>query len=149
VIEPWQIEDFRALDDPQHRHAYLERPRGHSKTGDLGTEAVVELVLGPPGQRLIDSMYRISVGSTVLLRHLLLFAILILLPTWAQAASFSFEGGSGCDDPPIFSQVFTFTANSNGGFCTGFGNHSGVNFDSLRFVRQFRRGGASNVRLFS
>jgi hypothetical protein len=52
VIEAWQVEDFRALDDPVHRHAYLERPRGHSKTGDLGTEAVVELVLGPPGQRL-------------------------------------------------------------------------------------------------
>ena len=38
VIDPWQEEDFRALDDPRFRHAYLERPRGHSKTGDLGTE---------------------------------------------------------------------------------------------------------------
>jgi hypothetical protein len=52
VIDPWQGEDFAALDDPQHQHAYLERPRGHSKTGDLGTEAVTELVLGPSGQRL-------------------------------------------------------------------------------------------------
>ncbi len=52
VMEPWQVEDFAALDDTAHRHAYLERPRGHSKTGDLGTEAVTELVLGPPGQRL-------------------------------------------------------------------------------------------------
>jgi hypothetical protein len=52
VMEPWQAEDFAALDDPAHRHAYLERPRGHSKTGDIATEAVVELVLGPPHQRL-------------------------------------------------------------------------------------------------
>lgn len=52
VLEGWQEEDFRALDDPQHRHAYLERPRGHAKTFDLGTEAVTQLVLGPPGQKL-------------------------------------------------------------------------------------------------
>jgi hypothetical protein len=52
VIEPWQQEDFAALDSPGVRHAYLERPRGHSKTGDLGTEAVTELVLGPPGSSL-------------------------------------------------------------------------------------------------
>jgi hypothetical protein len=38
VIEAWQAEDFAALDAPAHRHAYLERPRGHSKTGDAGTE---------------------------------------------------------------------------------------------------------------
>lgn len=52
VMELWQAEDFQALDDPQHRHAYLERPRGHSKTGDLGTEAVTELMLGQRGQQL-------------------------------------------------------------------------------------------------
>ncbi len=52
VLEPWQAEDFRALDDPCHRHAYLGRPRGHSKTGDVGTEAVAELVLGRPGAQL-------------------------------------------------------------------------------------------------
>jgi phage terminase large subunit-like protein len=52
VMEAWQADDFRALDDPQSRHAYLERPRGHSKTGDLGTEAVTELILGPPGASL-------------------------------------------------------------------------------------------------
>jgi hypothetical protein len=52
VIEPWQAEDFAALDAGQYRHAYLERPRGHAKTFDLGTEAVVELLLGRPGQRL-------------------------------------------------------------------------------------------------
>ncbi len=74
-MEPWQEEDFKALDSGQYRrvtgflipnavygermgvlgglrHAYLERPRGHSKTGDIGTEAVTELVLGPPCQRL-------------------------------------------------------------------------------------------------
>lgn len=51
-IDPWQEEDFAALDGGRYRHAYLERPRGHSKTGDVGTEAVTELLLGPPGQRL-------------------------------------------------------------------------------------------------
>ncbi len=52
AMDAWQREDFEALDDPQSRHAYLERPRGHSKTGDVGTEAVVELLAGAPGQRL-------------------------------------------------------------------------------------------------
>ncbi len=52
VIESWQAEDFAALDAGTYRHAYLERPRGHSKTGDLGTEAVTELLLGRPGQQL-------------------------------------------------------------------------------------------------
>ena len=51
-IEPWQEEDFAELDKKETQHAYFERPRGHSKTGDLGTEAVTELVLGPPNQRL-------------------------------------------------------------------------------------------------
>jgi hypothetical protein len=52
AIEAWQADDFAALDSGQFRHAYLERPRGHSKTGDVGTEAVAELLLGPPGQQL-------------------------------------------------------------------------------------------------
>ncbi len=51
-MEDWQRDDFAALDDPAHRHAFLERPRGHSKTFDIGTEVVTELVLGPPGQRI-------------------------------------------------------------------------------------------------
>jgi hypothetical protein len=51
-MDPWQREDFAALDGGKYRHAYLERPRGHSKTADLGTEAVTELVLGPRDQRL-------------------------------------------------------------------------------------------------
>lgn len=52
AIDSWQEEDFRTLDDSRYRHGYLERPRGHSKTGDVGTEAVAELVLGAPGRRL-------------------------------------------------------------------------------------------------
>jgi phage terminase large subunit-like protein len=52
AMDDWQAEDFAALDDPAHQHAYLERPRGHSKTGDLGTEAVTELMLGRPGSQL-------------------------------------------------------------------------------------------------
>jgi hypothetical protein len=79
-------------------------------------------------------MFKFRVSSTAFIRSLLWFAALILLPTWARAADISFEGGSGCDDPPIFGQFFTLTANSHGGFCTGFGNHSGMGFDSLTFV---------------
>jgi hypothetical protein len=52
VMDPWQRADFEALDDPAHRHAYLERSRGHSKTGDVATEAVVELFLGGPEREL-------------------------------------------------------------------------------------------------
>lgn len=52
VAEQWQIDDFGALDSGQYRHAYIERPRGHAKTFDLGSEAVTELVLGHPGQQL-------------------------------------------------------------------------------------------------
>ena len=38
VIEDWQeSETLVPSTTPLHRHAYLERPRGHSKTGDLGT----------------------------------------------------------------------------------------------------------------
>jgi len=45
VAEPWQVEDFAALDEPcravatrglcQVSRAWLERPRGHSKTSDI------------------------------------------------------------------------------------------------------------------
>ena len=48
VMDEWQVADFTALDDPRYRHAYIERPRGHSKTGDAGSEAVVELLTGGP-----------------------------------------------------------------------------------------------------
>lgn len=51
-MDDWQEEDFRALDSDQHRHSYLERPRGHSKTFDMGAEAATEMVLGPPRQNL-------------------------------------------------------------------------------------------------
>ncbi len=51
VMDPWQRDDFAALDDglrrcagrskrPGPMRAYLERPRGHSKTTDLATIAV-------------------------------------------------------------------------------------------------------------
>lgn len=52
VMDSWQAEDFAALDSGEYRHAFWERPRGHSKTGDIGTEVVTELVLGPPRQKL-------------------------------------------------------------------------------------------------
>jgi Phage Terminase len=52
VWDGWQVADFEALDAPAHRHGYLERPRGHSKTGDVATEALVELMLGGPEREL-------------------------------------------------------------------------------------------------
>ena len=52
VMEPWQYQDFEALDSGRFLHAFFERPRGHSKTGDIGTEAVAELMLGRPGSQL-------------------------------------------------------------------------------------------------
>ena len=53
IIEPWQVVDFIGVDT--HRNSYLERPRGHSKTGDTGTDIVTDLMLGPTGQRNIAS----------------------------------------------------------------------------------------------
>ena len=53
AVDPFQVEDFSELD--RHRHAYLERPRGHSKTGDLGTEGLTRLILGRPGSLLYCS----------------------------------------------------------------------------------------------
>ena len=44
--DAWQREDLEALDKFETRHALLSRPRGHSKTGDAGSEAVVELLTG-------------------------------------------------------------------------------------------------------
>jgi hypothetical protein len=48
----FQREDFAALDSGKYRHGYFQRPRGHAKTSDAGTEAVTELILGRKGQRL-------------------------------------------------------------------------------------------------
>jgi hypothetical protein len=50
VADQWQLDDFAEID--RHRHAFLLRPRGHSKTADAGTEVVADLVLGPRGQRI-------------------------------------------------------------------------------------------------
>jgi phage terminase large subunit-like protein len=50
-LDPWQREDFDAalLTD---RHQWWERPRGHSKTEDSGLVALVQVLVGPPGQRI-------------------------------------------------------------------------------------------------
>ena len=50
AMEAWQLEDFRGLDT--HRHGFLERSRGHSKTADAGTEILADLVIGPPNSLL-------------------------------------------------------------------------------------------------
>ena len=58
VLQPWQARDFTALDDawrslatPQHlatlRRAYLERPRGHSKTTDTAVQVTWILQWSP------------------------------------------------------------------------------------------------------
>src|SRR5947209_1478809 len=60
VMDPWQREDFQALDDPAHRHAYLERPRGHSKTSDAATEAF--LAITDPGKR-DQRLYAVAVDE--------------------------------------------------------------------------------------
>lgn len=58
VIDPWQSDDFAALDsgwvravvgkreDATHQRAWLERPRGHSKSLDLGVMAAWALFAG-------------------------------------------------------------------------------------------------------
>ena len=46
AMDDWQREDLEMLDRYETRHALLSRPRGHSKTGDAGSEAVVELLTG-------------------------------------------------------------------------------------------------------
>jgi len=51
-MEVWQEADYAALDSGVYRNGYLERPRGHSKTFDLGVEAACSLILGPKNQRL-------------------------------------------------------------------------------------------------
>ncbi len=51
-MDDWQREDFETRDKHPARYRYLERPRGHSKTWDTAVNATVEMVLGPPGQRL-------------------------------------------------------------------------------------------------
>jgi terminase large subunit-like protein len=53
VMEPWQREDFSAMDAPGVQNVYLERPRGHDKTGTAGTEALVEMFLGPEDATLL------------------------------------------------------------------------------------------------
>jgi hypothetical protein len=50
AMEDWQEQDFRGLDT--HRHGFIERPRGHTKTGDAGTEILGDLVIGPPNSKL-------------------------------------------------------------------------------------------------
>ncbi len=66
---------------------------------------------------------------------LLLLGSLILLPAWARADDFGFDGDSSCSDPSVNSEVFTLPpANSMGGLCLAFGNHSGVTFSSLAFT---------------
>jgi len=62
---------------------------------------------------------------------------LLLLPAWARADDFSLAGDSSCSDPPIFTEIFTLpAANSSGGMCLAFGNHSGAPFTSLKFTTQ-------------
>ena len=83
-------------------------------------------------------MLKTGVGFSVSVRSLLLLGSLILLPAWARADNMSFDGGSGCSDPPITSQQFFLPpANATGGMCRAFGNHSGTTFTSLKFTTAF------------
>src|SRR5262249_1602731 len=84
-------------------------------------------------------MRHFTLGSSGPLRSLLLLLVLLIFsPAWARAEDFSFDGGTGCSDPPIFDQIFVLPpTNATGGMCKGFGNHSGVNFDKLSFTTSF------------
>jgi len=53
--DAWQREDLEALDRYETRHALRSRPRGHSKTGDAGSEAMVELLTGKDKVLLCNS----------------------------------------------------------------------------------------------
>jgi hypothetical protein len=102
--------------------------------------ALEDLVLQPIDRTIERSyscnMFKTGVRSNVPVRSLLLFAVAILAPALARADDFSLAGDSGCTDPPIFSETFTFQANSSGGLCLAFGNHStsGMPFTSLKFT---------------
>jgi hypothetical protein len=89
-------------------------------------------------------MVKARVRSTVLVRSVLLVGSLVLLPAWARADDFSFSGDSGgCSDPPITSEVFSFSVNTHGGLCLGFGNHSHTTFSSLNFTTAFPTGSSA------
>jgi hypothetical protein len=58
VMDDWQARDFAAIDpalrrvvgqdvQPKHQRVWLERPRGHSKTGDLSTHAAYVTFASP------------------------------------------------------------------------------------------------------
>jgi len=66
---------------------------------------------------------------------LLLLGSLILLPAWARADDFSIGDSGNCSDPSIGPSLqFSFSANTHGGLCLAFGNHSGVPIHSLTFT---------------
>src|SRR5215510_12964567 len=81
-------------------------------------------------------MLQLGARQAACVRNVLfLFAVLIVAPKWAQGSDMSFDGGSGCGDPPIFSEVFNLPAvNASGGMCKAFGNGTGVNITSFKFT---------------
>jgi len=76
-------------------------------------------------------MFKVGLGSRIPLSRFAVFAALLFTPALAHAGSIVFGGGDSCSDPPITSQVFTFSADPSGGACLAFGNHSGSPFDSV------------------
>jgi hypothetical protein len=84
-------------------------------------------------------MLKFGECSKVLLQGSLLLGIVMLAPALGRADDFSWGGDSGCSDPPITTDVFTnlFSANSSGGLCLAFGNHSGGTFHSLEFTTTY------------
>src|SRR5262249_31910541 len=51
--DAWQEEDFRGA--IEHQNSMLLRPRGHSKTGDVGALITHALVTGPRGTRIYSA----------------------------------------------------------------------------------------------
>jgi hypothetical protein len=80
-------------------------------------------------------MAHLNVRSSVPLRSLLLFAVSMALPALGRADDFGWGGDSSCEDPAIFSDIFTLPAtNATGGMCRAFGNYTGAPITSVNFT---------------
>jgi len=61
-LDPWQVEDFRLLDE--RLHCWWERPRGHSKTGDAGAAALHHLLTVPSARVYVAAADRDQAALT-------------------------------------------------------------------------------------
>jgi len=84
-------------------------------------------------------MLKTGVKFRVPVRSLLLLGSLILLPAWARADDFSWQGDSSCSDPIVSNDAFVLPqTNATGGLCRAFGNHTGGNITSVKFTTPYQ-----------